>query len=721
MKSRKRTNKKKEAKTTKYTDKLTGKKLSFTPKPDQVMVKFSSDIDMLSADKDLAENQVMTPLFETAPSRGFGAYKLLSDVADVQDLSQRPEIEAIFPIVVDNEGNERYFLPGEITVQFKDNISETDQKRVINELNCSVLRKQFTPGYYTLTLPKGKDLFEAIEEFNARDEVLFAEPSNVGYNDALYIPDDTDFNQQWYLHNTGQTGGTPDVDVDAPEAWNIERGDPDVVIAVIDTGVDLNHPDLQSNLVPQPPGEDWDFADPDLIPEPGTEWWEDHGTHCAGISAAVDNATGIVGIAPGCRILPIRIDLHSGMYANRADAINFVTSIAHRFRHVVMNCSWRTSGSVTAIYNAIVNANNNNILVCFAAGNSGHNTDVQPEYPGVMQEVVSVAATDHSDIKASYSNYGSTIDVSAPGSNIFSTLPNNIYGPKDGTSMACPLVAGLAGLIWSKNPNLTNQAVRSIIENNCDNIDSVNPGLVGKLGKGRINAYKALKATPTLCTFKVLGKFKFPQKNAGSSTALTFARARIRRFLLFLTQKPYSERIYFLNPTTGAIIRSIDPQKNDTIGSMTWDGKNIRVANVTWGAGSINAINPSTGMQVGSIPAPSGRGEGMTFDGKSIYYSTISHIHRLNPNNGTVFGSFPIPGGGRCRALTTDGRNLIFAGDPFINKITVFEKNSLRVICRFDAPGRGNYRVDGLAYDRLKKILYIANQSENVIYYGRLT
>ncbi|MGD2066653.1 MAG: S8 family serine peptidase [Candidatus Bathyarchaeota archaeon] len=696
------------------------------------MVKFSSDTDMLSADKTLAENQVMTPLFETAPSRGFGAYRLLSDVANVQTLSKRPEIEAIFPIVVDNEGNERYFLPGEITVQFKDKISETDQKRIIKELNCSVLKKQFTPGYYTLKLPKGKDLFEAIEEFNARDEILFAEPSNVGYNDALYIPDDSDFTQQWYLHNTGQTGGTPDADVDAPEAWNIERGDSDVVIAIIDTGVDLNHPDIQSNLIPQPPGEDWDFADPDLIPEPGTEWWEDHGTHCAGISAAVDNTTGIIGMAPGCRILPIRIDLHSGMYANRADAINFVRSIAHRFQHVVMSCSWKTSGSITAIYNAIVKANNNNILVCFAAGNSGNNTDVHPEYPGVMKEVVSVAATDHRDVKASYSNYGSTIDVCAPGSNIFSTLPNNSHGPKDGTSMACPLVAGLAGLIWSKNPNLTNQAVRTIIEKNCDNIDSVNPGLVGKLGKGRINAYRALKATPALCKFKILGKFKFPQKNAGSSTALTFYtkffhsgwwfwRPLIRRYLLFLTQKPYSERIYFLNPTSGAIIRSIDPQKNDTIGSMTWDGKNIRVANVTTGAGSINSIKPSTGTQVSSIPAPSGRGEGMTYDGKYIYYSTISRIHKLKPNTGAVISSFPMPGGGRCRALTTDGRNLIFAGDPFLNKITVFEKNSLRVVCRFDAPGRGTYRVDGLAYDQLKKVLYIANQSENMIYYGTLS
>lgn len=715
----------------KYKDKLSGRELTFTPKPDQVMVKFSSEVDVLSAVKDLEEKQVMTPLYDVAPSRGYGCFRLLTEVADIQNLTQKPNIESLFPVVIDNEGNERYFLPSEITVQFKDTVPKEDQKKIISGQNCTIIREQHTPGYYTLGLRAGKDIFEAINDFNALGEVLFAEPSNVGYHDALYIPDDPDFTRQWNLHNTGQTGGAPDSDVDSPEAWNIERGDPNIVIAIIDTGVDLDHQDLQSNILPHPAGEDWDFADPDLIPEPGPEWWEDHGTHCAGIAAAVDNNTGIVGLALGCKILPIRIDLHGGAYQNRADAINFVTTIANRYTHVVMSCSWRTSGNVAAIQNAIINANNDNILVCFAAGNANANTDVNPQYPGVMPEVLSVAATDHRDIKASFSNYGSTVDVSAPGVDIYSTVPDNQYEFKNGTSMACPLVAGLVGLIWSKNPTLTNQQLRDIIENNCDNIDGVNPGYEGKLGKGRINAYRALKATPSLCKFKILGKFKFPQKNAGSSSALTFYfkfipwpwlpwRFKPRSYLLFLTQKPYSERIYFLDPFTGTVVRSIDPQKNDTIGSMTWDEKVIRVANVTTGSGFINSINPINGVQVGSIPAPHGRGEGMTYDGKYIYYSTISKIYQLNPLNGAIIRSFPVPGGGRCRALTSNGSSLLFAGDPFKNEIIVFEKNSLNVVCHFKAPGTGEYRVDGLAYDRRRKILYIANQSENVIYYGTL-
>jgi subtilisin family serine protease len=715
----------------KYTDKLTGKEYTFEPKPDLVMVKLAPDTDMLGANRALEESQVMTPVYDSVPSQGYGVYRLLSDVADVQDLGQRPDIDHVFPVVVDNEGNERYFLPGEVTVRFKDSVSEEEQLELIEEHGYSVLIKQRTPGYYTLSLPEGKGLFEAIEEFNALEEVLFAEPSNVGYHDALYIPGDPEFHRQWYLHNTGQTGGAPDADVDAPEAWNIERGEQDIVIAVLDTGVDLNHPDLQSNILPRPPGEDWDFADPDDIPEPGPEWWEDHGTHCAGIAAAADNSTGIVGMAPGCSILPIRIDLHGGRYQNRADAINFVTSIASRYRHVVMSCSWRTSGSIAAIHLEIVNADSNGILVCFAAGNSNDDMDVDPEYPGVMPEVLSVAAIDHSDIKASFSNYGSTVDVSAPGVNIYATVPDDTYGAKDGTSMACPLVAGLAGLIWSRDPSLSKDQVRQCIEDNCDNIDAPNPGYVGKLGHGRINAYKALRAIQPRCQFTLMGRFRFPQDNAGSSSALAFYSnfipwpwwpwpRRPRRYLLFLTQQPYSERIYFMNPTTGAIVRSIDPAANNTIGSMTWDGRTIRVANVTTGAGSVNSIHPTTGAEVSSMPAPRGRGEGMTYDGSHIYYSTISRIHQLHPTTGAVIRSFPIPGGGRCRALTSDGRNLLFAGDPFANEIIVFEKHSLTVRCRFPAPGPGTHRVDGLAYDRWRKVLYIANQSANVIYYGKL-
>ena len=174
-------------------------------------------------------------------------------------------------------------------------------------------------GYYTLSIPTEQDIFQTIENFNSLEEVMFAEPSSVGFDDELYIPDDSEFNRQWALNNTGQTGGRTGADVRASEAWDIERGDPEVVIAIIDTGVALNHPDLEANLLSRPSGEDWDFAD--NSPNPSGLSPDDsgsHGTHCAGIAAAVDNAIGIIGLAPGCSILPIRINLSAGRNANRA-------------------------------------------------------------------------------------------------------------------------------------------------------------------------------------------------------------------------------------------------------------------------------------------------------------------------------------------------------------------------------------------------------------------
>jgi DNA-binding beta-propeller fold protein YncE len=253
------------------------------------------------------------------------------------------------------------------------------------------------------------------------------------------------------------------------------------------------------------------------------------------------------------------------------------------------------------------------------------------------------------------------------------------------------------------------------------------------------------------CTFHQYGKYPFPQANAGSSSALTFYTRRppwldptgsfpwlrtggpfpwlrpwlipwwlfgTRRYLLFLTQRPGSEPIYFLDPYSGVVNHSIQPTRNPTIGSMAWDGTSIRVANVTGGSGSINSLDPSTGSQVSSIPAPAGRGEGMTHDGSSLYYSTGTQIHEIDPASGAVARSFPVPGGGSCRALTSDGQGLIFAGDTAQDQITVFESTSLRVLCQFPAPGSGSRRVEGLAFDRSKRTLFIANQDENTIYWG---
>jgi subtilisin family serine protease len=148
----------------------------------------------------------------------------------------------------------------------------------------------------------------------------------------------------------------------------------------------MDHPDLLGNLLPRG-SEDWDFADPhDESPEDsGT-----HGTHVCGTTAAVDNSSGVIGVAPRCRLVPLRFNLISGFNANRADAINYVAaqSTAHPEMRYVINCSWKMSGDHAGVHNAIIQATNSNVVVCFAAGNYDETIDVTPMYPAVYPEVI---------------------------------------------------------------------------------------------------------------------------------------------------------------------------------------------------------------------------------------------------------------------------------------------------------------------------------------------
>lgn len=481
-----------------YVDKTRGVRLSFAPKADEAVITFAVPT---RADAGDALVRVVRAASVRSVSRGVNLRRGFAAVyvapgrqaADVT--AQVPEVENSLPVMIDPEGLPRYFLPDELTVQFRDGVNPDTAERIVQERGSRMLRRQRTPGYYTVSVPAGRGLFATIRDFADQPEVAFAEPSEAGFNDALYLPDDPDFPQLWGMRNTGQAvngvAGTTGVDIDATLAWDLHRGDRDVIVAVIDTGADLDHPDLQANVLPRG-GEDWDFAD---TGDPSPDDEDGHGTHVAGTAAAVDNQVGVIGVAPGCRVMPLRVDLTAGMNQNRADAINYVRqqAIANPSRQYVINCSWRTSGDHTGVRTAIENAVSNNVVVVFAAGNANVNTDVTPQYPGVYPQVIAVAALDQDGLKAWFSNFGTNVDVSAPGVNIFSSLPDDTHGFLDGTSMAAPHVAGLAALVWSAAPGLTNLQVRRIIEDSCDEIDTSNPGFAGQLGRGRINAFRAVQ------------------------------------------------------------------------------------------------------------------------------------------------------------------------------------------------------------------------------------
>ncbi|WP_433325291.1 S8 family peptidase [Spirillospora sp. CA-294931] len=479
-----------------YTDKTSDRRRGFRPSSREAVVTFGER----PSETRLGELLAATPFDVSAGvnlERGFAAVETDDDALEsrIASATDAPEIVNAIPAMIDDDGLTRHFLPDELTVQFVPGVDQVRAESIIARLGSRVIREQRTPGYYTIAVPEGRGLFATIRDFTELDEVAFAEPSEVSFNSAVVeVPDDPDFGLLWGLHNTGQTvdkvAGTPGCDIDALQAWDLGFGDPDVIVAVIDTGADLDHPDLQANILPRG-SEDWDFAD---AGDPSPDDTQGHGSHVSGTIAAPDDRAGLIGVAPRCRVMPLRVDLTSGMNQNRADALNYVAAQAagNPNRRYVVNCSWVMNGDHAGVRNAIVNAVNNNVVVVYAAGNDGRDIDVLPRFPAVYPEVIAVAATDQNDVRAGFSNIGRAVDVAAPGVNIHSASLDGLHAVLDGTSMASPHVAGLAALLWSHDRDLTNAQVRAAIETTCENVDAANPAIAGLLGRGRVNAFQAL-------------------------------------------------------------------------------------------------------------------------------------------------------------------------------------------------------------------------------------
>jgi subtilisin family serine protease len=280
------------------------------------------------------------------------------------------------------------------------------------------------------------------------------------------------FSLEWGLNNTGQSGGKVDADIDAPEAWDITRGDGSVVVGVIDSGIDYNHPDLAGAIWTNPKeaidGVDndgngyvddvrgWDFYSNDNNPMDDNG----HGTHVAGtIAATAANGIGVAGVA-NAKVMALKFLGADGTGSTSAAiaAVNYATQMKKAGVNIPLtNNSWGAGVGSTELYNAIRANADAGMLFVAAAGNGGSdqvgdNNDVTPNYPANydVANVVSVAATDRLDNRGSFSNYGAvTVDLAAPGVTIASLAPNGGYVYMDGTSMASPHVAGAAALAFS--------------------------------------------------------------------------------------------------------------------------------------------------------------------------------------------------------------------------------------------------------------------------------
>ena len=391
-------------------------------------------------------------------------------------------------------------VKGELIVGFAEGVSRAEQNAILKDAGATS-KKRF--GQIDAVLVKVKDDEEAlaVKVLSSDPRVTYAQPNHVVSISAT--PNDPSFGQLWGLHNTGQTGGTNDKDIDAPEAWELATGDSNIVVAVTDTGVDFGHPDLAdqrwvNTLDPVGGGDDdgnglvddwsgWDFVNDDNDPFDDNR----HGTHVSGtIGAEGNNGVGVAGVNWNVKIMALKF-LNSAGSGTTADAIASTLYAADHGADVSSN-SWGGGPYDQALLDAIEYGASRGMLFVAAAGNDGFNNDATPTYPATYgsDAVLSVSATDHNDGLAFFSSYGAkTVDLGAPGVGILSTTPGNTYGSFDGTSMATPHVAGAAALVEDRFPGATLYGIKALLMGSVDPAGS----LAGKtVTGGRLNIGNAL-------------------------------------------------------------------------------------------------------------------------------------------------------------------------------------------------------------------------------------
>ncbi|HEX8458172.1 MAG TPA: S8 family serine peptidase [Pyrinomonadaceae bacterium] len=449
----------------------------------------------------------------------------------------------LVPYVHDHDGDEaedesEELEDAEVIVRFRPGTSRAAINRMAEELNDRVLdRFEFINNQVVIADEDGLAPETVAAEYRGRAEVEYAEPNTVieldpngdedGFDADTRADDDDDppvvrhpgdggpqpndplFGEQWSLLNTGQRSGKSGADVCATRAWTKTKGTRKVVVAVIDTGVDYTHQDLQKNIWTRPaslaPYTDEDLGDFDdrhgfdAADNDGDPMDDNgHGTHCAGIIGAEgDNSDGIAGVNWEVEIMPLKFLGRSGSGTTK-DAIECINYVVARKKAGVnvriISASWGSTARSRALGDAIKRAGEEGILFIAAAGNSSTNNDARPHYPSNydLPNVLSVAALTRNDVLARFSNYGAkTVHIAAPGAEIMSTWLGNQYEEHSGTSMATPVVSGVAALILSVNPDLSVTDLRKRLLETVDKL----PALDGKVSSGgRVNAARAVRA-----------------------------------------------------------------------------------------------------------------------------------------------------------------------------------------------------------------------------------
>lgn len=406
-------------------------------------------------------------------------------------------------------------VPGEIIVRLKDSGPGT-QSTVFSSLGqafgensvLSVKPFQTDKKMFVVRMAKDGIVSAAITKLKSESKVEIAEPNYVMR--AFDLPNDTDFAKLWGIKNTGQADssgqtGTPNSDVNVVPLWEQGfKGSRNVLVAVIDTGIDFTHPDLKDNMFVNAGevagnGKDddgngfvddvngWNFA----ANSNASKDDHGHGSHCAGTIGGVgNNGMGVVGVNWEVSLLPVKfLDASGGGSLQGAiESINY----ARLMKANIMSNSWGGGGYSEALKKAIEDARDAGIIFVAAAGNESNNNDSSPTYPAAydVANVIAVAATDNRDTIAGFSNFGTrTVHVAAPGVKVYSTVKDGGYDTYSGTSMACPHVAGVSALLLAANPTWTVAEIKDRLIKTSDKVPALRKKV---MAKGRVNAYNAM-------------------------------------------------------------------------------------------------------------------------------------------------------------------------------------------------------------------------------------
>lgn len=408
-------------------------------------------------------------------------------------------------------GQNNRFHPSRIIIKPKADINAFELEKFHQNKGVKIYRKFHELGnIQSIIIPKGMSVEEAVNFYAASGLVEYAEPDylihadQITPNDPLYLS-----GSQWNLNNTGQFGGVPDADIDAPEGWAIQNSASNIIVAIIDSGIRYSHEDLKDNMWKNPgeiPGNGIDDDNNGYIDDiyginavdgaanPGDPMDDfGHGTHVAGIiGASANNGKGIAGIAWKVKLMALKFidSSNNGYLSDAVECINYAIKKGAK----IINASWGSPDSSYTLQSAISSARNAGIIFVASAGNDSKDNDSTPTYPACynLDNIISVAATDLSDSLANYSNYGATtVDLAAPGTSIYSTffINDSYYLYLSGTSMAAPHVSAICALAWER---FYIHNYRQIISRVLQGVDKI-PSLAGKcVTGGRANLYKVL-------------------------------------------------------------------------------------------------------------------------------------------------------------------------------------------------------------------------------------